>query len=84
MNLDSEVYCAVDSQASSSHTTWRKQCYYSQLQKKLREDNIDVDAAIDALYKSKSMKPPDKLKEAATYVAPLVDEFLHAEHHQEL
>ena len=56
----------------------------SQLQKKLREDNIDVDAAIDALYKSKSMKPPDKLKEAATYVAPLVDEFLHAEHHQEL
>eukprot|EP00439_Symbiodinium_sp_Y106_P042210 s5470_g5.t1 len=46
----------------------------SQLQKKLREDNIDVDAAIDALYKSKSMKPPDKLKEAATYVAPLVDD----------
>ena len=50
----------------------------SQLQKKLREDNIDVDATIDALYKSKSMTPPCKVKEAATYVAPLVDEFLQS------
>ena len=50
----------------------------SQLQKKLREDNIDVDATIDSLYKSKSMKSPDKVKEAATYVAPLVDEFLQS------
>ena len=50
----------------------------SQLQKKLHEDNIDVDATIDALYKSKSMKSPDKVKEAATCVAHLVDEFLQS------
>ena len=48
----------------------------SQLQKKPREDSVD--ATIDALYKSKNMKPPDKVKEAATYVAPLIDEFLES------
>ena len=47
----------------------------SQIQKKLREDNIDVDSTIDALHKCKNMKAPDKVKEATNYVAPLVDEF---------
>ena len=35
----------------------------SQIQKKLREDNIDVDSTIDALHKCKNMKAPDKVKE---------------------
>ena len=47
----------------------------AQIQKRLREDNIDVDATIVALYKSRNMKAPDKVKEAANYVAPFVEEF---------
>ena len=45
----------------------------SQIQKKLREDNIDVDSTADGLYKN--MKAPDKVKEATAYLAPLVEEF---------
>ena len=33
----------------------------SQIQKRLREDNVDVDATIEAIYKSKNLKPPDKV-----------------------
>ncbi|CAE7921041.1 unnamed protein product, partial [Symbiodinium necroappetens] len=44
----------------------------------LREDNIDVDATIDAIYKSKDLKPPDKVKEATNFVTPLVDEIFLA------
>ncbi|CAE7852809.1 unnamed protein product, partial [Symbiodinium necroappetens] len=34
----------------------------SQIQKRLHEDNIDVDATIEAIYKSKNLKLPDKVK----------------------
>ena len=50
----------------------------SQIQKRLREDNIDVDATIEAIYKSKNLKPPDKVKEATNFVTPLVDEIFSA------
>ncbi|CAE7679264.1 unnamed protein product [Symbiodinium sp. CCMP2592] len=50
----------------------------SQLQKKLRESNIDVDATIDAIHQSKGQKAPDKVKEAITFVAPLVDTIMDA------
>ncbi|CAE7863944.1 unnamed protein product [Symbiodinium necroappetens] len=50
----------------------------SQIQKRLREDNIDVDATIEAIYKSKDLKPPDKVKEATNFVTPLVDEIFLA------
>ncbi|CAE7805157.1 unnamed protein product [Symbiodinium sp. CCMP2592] len=50
----------------------------SQLQKKLRENNIDVDATIDAIHQSKGQKAPDKVKEAITFVAPLVDTIMDA------
>ncbi|CAE7874802.1 unnamed protein product [Symbiodinium necroappetens] len=50
----------------------------SQIQKRLREDNIDVDATIEAIYKSKNLKPPDKVKEATNFVTPLVDEIFLA------
>ncbi|OLP76786.1 hypothetical protein AK812_SmicGene43235 [Symbiodinium microadriaticum] len=50
----------------------------SQIQKKLREDNIDVDATIEAIYKSRNLKPPDKVKEATKFVAPLVEEIFSA------
>ena len=46
------------------------------LQKKLREGNIDVDATVDAMYKARGITPPDKVKEATTYIGPIVDEFL--------
>ena len=59
----------VDLQALFSPATWQKQSFYRNSRKKPREDSVD--ATIDALYKSKNMKPPDKVKEAATYVAPL-------------
>ncbi|CAE6952265.1 unnamed protein product [Symbiodinium sp. CCMP2592] len=52
--------------------------FLSQLQKKLRENNIDIDATVDALYKSKRQKAPDKVKEAITFVTPLVDTILDA------
>ncbi|CAE7585140.1 unnamed protein product [Symbiodinium sp. CCMP2592] len=52
--------------------------FLSQLQKKLRENNIDVDATVDALYKSKGQKAPDKVKEAINFVTPLVDTILDA------
>ena len=50
----------------------------SQIQKKLREDNIDVDSTIEAIYKSRNLKPPDKVKEATNFVAPLVEEIFSA------
>ncbi|CAE7453013.1 unnamed protein product [Symbiodinium sp. CCMP2592] len=50
----------------------------SQLQKKLRENNIDVDATIDAIHQSKGQKAPDKVKEAITFVTPLVDTIMDA------
>ena len=50
----------------------------SQIQKKLREDNIDVDSTIEALYQSRNLKPPDKVKEATNFVAPLVEEIFSA------
>ena len=36
----------------------------SQLQKKLREDSVDGESTIEAFYKSKNVKPLDKIKEA--------------------
>ena len=50
----------------------------SQIQKRLREDNIDVDAAIEAIYKSRNLKLPDKVKEATNFVTPLVEELFSA------
>ncbi|CAE7561495.1 unnamed protein product, partial [Symbiodinium necroappetens] len=50
----------------------------SQIQKRLREDNIDVDATIEAIYKFQNLKPPDKVKEATNFVTPLVDEIFLA------
>ena len=52
----------------------------SQIQKtkRLREDNIDVDAIVEAVYKSKNLKPPDKVKEATNFVTPLVEEIFLA------
>ncbi|CAE7940268.1 unnamed protein product, partial [Symbiodinium sp. KB8] len=50
----------------------------SQIQKRLREDNIDVDATIEAIYKSRNLKPPDKVKEATNFVTPLVEEIFTA------
>ena len=50
----------------------------SQIQKRLREDNVDVDATIEAIYKSKNLKPPDKVKEATNFVTPLVEEIFLA------
>ncbi|OLP86627.1 hypothetical protein AK812_SmicGene32253 [Symbiodinium microadriaticum] len=50
----------------------------SQIQKRLREDIIDVDATIEAIYKSKNLKPPDKVKEATNFVTSLVDEIFLA------
>ena len=50
----------------------------SQIQKRLREDNIDVDATIEAIYKFKNLKPPDKVKEATNFVTPLVEEIFLA------
>ena len=50
----------------------------SQTQKRLREDNIDVDATIEAIYKSRNRKPPDKVKEATNFVTPLVEELFSA------
>ncbi|CAE7258432.1 unnamed protein product [Symbiodinium sp. CCMP2592] len=52
--------------------------FLSQFQKKLRESNIDVDATVDAIYKSKGQKAPDKVKEAVTFVTPLVDAIFDA------
>ncbi|CAE7705352.1 tauD [Symbiodinium sp. CCMP2592] len=52
--------------------------FLSQLQKKLRENNVDVDATVDAIYKSKSEKAPDKVKEATAFVTPLVDTIFDA------
>ncbi|CAE7626873.1 unnamed protein product [Symbiodinium sp. CCMP2592] len=48
------------------------------LQKKLRESNIDVDATIEAIYKDKNEKAPDKVKEATAFVTPLVDVIFEA------
>ncbi|OLP78498.1 hypothetical protein AK812_SmicGene41317 [Symbiodinium microadriaticum] len=50
----------------------------SQIQKRLHEDNSDVDATIEAIYKSKNLKPPDKVKEATNFVTPLVEEIFLA------
>ena len=75
MNLDFEDFRMGVSQESSSHATSPKQSYSPKYKRDLREDNIDVDAAIVALYKSRNMKAPDKVKEAANYVAPFVEEF---------
>ncbi|CAE7653106.1 unnamed protein product [Symbiodinium sp. CCMP2592] len=52
--------------------------FLSQLQKKLRENDIDVDATVDAIYKSNSQKAPDKVKEATAFVMPLVDTIFDA------
>ncbi|CAE7666338.1 unnamed protein product [Symbiodinium sp. CCMP2592] len=41
-------------------------------------NNIDVDATIDAIHQSKGQKAPDKVKEAITFVAPLVDTIMDA------
>ena len=50
----------------------------SQIQKRLREDNIDVDATSEAIYKFEDLKPPDKVKEATNFVTPLVEEIFLA------
>ena len=76
--VNGKAWGSLKKHLGGSYETARAATQEDEVLKKLREDNIDVDATIDALYKSKSMKPPDKVKEAATYVAPLVDEFLQS------